>query len=66
MNAAILKICLASAIALGAAIGVYGQSASAHKLKGNFAAGKEAFPRYCNGCHGVPPIVVSWGRIGHY
>jgi mono/diheme cytochrome c family protein len=40
-------------MALG--MGVYGVAQQAHpvKLVGHFSAGKEAFPRYCNGCHGV-------------
>ncbi len=42
-----------AAIALTAVVCVRAQQASKQKLTGNFAAGKEAFPRYCNGCHGV-------------
>jgi mono/diheme cytochrome c family protein len=42
-----------AAIALGAAIHAAAQQSNPSKLKGHFAAGKAAFPRYCNGCHGV-------------
>lgn len=43
-----------AAAALQAAAWAGAQQAShAGKLTGNFAAGKEQFPRYCNGCHGV-------------
>jgi len=40
-------------IALGAVLCVAGQQPQKAKLSGNFANGKEQFPRYCNGCHGV-------------
>jgi cytochrome c oxidase cbb3-type subunit 2 len=40
-------------IALLAARGAGAQQSQAGKLKGNFGDGKAAFPRYCNGCHGV-------------
>jgi len=44
---------LVGVIALGACVCAGAQQTQASKLKGNFAAGKDAFPRYCNGCHGV-------------
>jgi len=40
-------------VALGAVPCAGAQQSQAGKLKGNFNAGKAAFPRYCNGCHGV-------------
>jgi len=42
-----------AAIALGTAAGASAQQASAAKLTGHFKDGEAAFPRYCNGCHGV-------------
>lgn len=42
-----------AAIGLGTAICAGAQQAQAGKLTGHFSDGKEAFPRYCNGCHGV-------------
>lgn len=42
-----------AAAALGAAICAGGQQTHARKLTGHFKDGEEAFPRYCNGCHGV-------------
>jgi cytochrome c oxidase cbb3-type subunit 2 len=41
------------AIALGVAACAVAQQAHVGDLKGNFKAGEAAFPRYCNGCHGV-------------
>jgi mono/diheme cytochrome c family protein len=40
-------------IALGIAVCADAQQTHPGKLTGHFNAGKEAFPRYCNGCHGV-------------
>jgi mono/diheme cytochrome c family protein len=40
-------------IAIGLIACAHAQQAQAGKLKGNFNRGKAAFPRYCNGCHGV-------------
>jgi cytochrome c oxidase cbb3-type subunit 2 len=34
-------------------MGASAQQSHVGKLTGNFEAGKAAFPRYCNGCHGV-------------
>jgi cytochrome c oxidase cbb3-type subunit 2 len=42
-----------ASVALVTACGAGAQQSQAGKLKGNFNAGKTAFPRYCNGCHGV-------------
>ena len=42
-----------AALALAMAAVASAQKTPAHQLKGNFQAGKAAFPRYCNGCHGV-------------
>jgi mono/diheme cytochrome c family protein len=48
----LIAIC-AGAMALPAACGGAQQAPHAGRLTGHFAAGKEGFPRYCNGCHGV-------------
>lgn len=40
-------------ITLGMAVCAGAQRTSASKLKGDFKRGEAAFPRYCNGCHGV-------------
>jgi cytochrome c oxidase cbb3-type subunit 2 len=40
-------------LALGTAACAPAQQDHPSKLTGNFKAGKDAFPRYCNGCHGV-------------
>jgi cytochrome c oxidase cbb3-type subunit 2 len=40
-------------IALGFSAGAVAQNAPVGKLSGHFKAGEAAFPRYCNGCHGV-------------
>jgi mono/diheme cytochrome c family protein len=45
-------ICVA-AIALGGVIAAGAQQTHGGKLVGHFSAGKAAFPRYCDGCHGV-------------
>lgn len=42
-----------AAVALATAACASAQQASAGKLKGHFKDGDAAFPRYCNGCHGV-------------
>jgi cytochrome c oxidase cbb3-type subunit 2 len=44
---------LAAALTLASAGGMGAQQAQAGKLAGHFGPGKAAFPRYCNGCHGV-------------
>jgi cytochrome c oxidase cbb3-type subunit 2 len=48
-----LKCGILVAALLGAALCAGAQQAHAGKLTGHFGDGKEAFPRYCNGCHGV-------------
>jgi cytochrome c oxidase cbb3-type subunit 2 len=40
-------------VALGAAVCAVAQQAHVGSLTGHFKAGEAAFPRYCNGCHGV-------------
>jgi len=40
-------------IAIGVGVCAGAQQAHPSKLAGDFAAGKEEFPRYCNGCHGI-------------
>lgn len=41
------------AAVLGVALCAGAQQTHSGKLTGHFGDGKEAFPRYCNGCHGV-------------
>jgi cytochrome c oxidase cbb3-type subunit 2 len=53
MKALLRGFMFAAIIALGTAAFAGAQQSQAGKLKGNFGRGKAAFPRYCNGCHGV-------------
>lgn len=54
MMAAFQRALCSGALAMLAALGAGAQQTPhAGKLTGHFAAGKEGFPRYCNGCHGV-------------
>jgi mono/diheme cytochrome c family protein len=48
-----VRVLLAAVTALGAAACAGAQHSHEVKLKGDFGRGKDAFPRYCNGCHGV-------------